>query len=130
VENIKKTDPINEFKTQWHNMWQNRHDDKIRAEGIANKDYNLLSIERGTVIIATRKFKPLDLHELIQQHKTSIPTQTLPPHPTTGGWGKFIKTNLRPQNVTRRGRHIPQEPDKHGDQQLKKGGRGWLHHKK
>jgi hypothetical protein len=128
VHTIEKKQFIDEFKSQWKNMWRSRVDDKVRAEGIADKDYSLLFVDRGTVIIATRKFKLLDFHELLQQHDPSIDNRVIPPNPSVGGWAKFIKTSLVSQNLTKRGRRIPPEPDKHSTQlQLKKGGRGWLH---
>jgi len=127
VETTEKKQFIDEFKNQWKNMWRNRVDDKVRAEGIADKDYSLLSVDRGTVIIATRKFKLLDFYELLQQHKLLIGDEIIPASPLVGGWGKFIRTTLTSQNRTRRGRQVPLKPDKHIGQQLKKGGRGWLH---
>jgi len=129
VENIKKTEIINEFKTQWRAMWHNRLDDRVRAEGIAKEDYNLLSIDRGTVIIATRKFKPLDYYELLQRQKGPTSNEIIPPNPTVGGWRKFIKTTITQPGFTKHGRQIPTKPNKHLGQQPKKGGRGWLHFK-
>ena len=129
MNNIKKTDPAFEFKAQWQSMWHNRVDDKIRAEGIAKEDYKLLAVERGTVIIATRKFKLLDYYDLLKQHKALSPDQIIPPNPQEGGWRKFIKSTIHPQNTTKHGRQRPQEPDKNHNQQPKKGGRGWLHFK-
>lgn len=129
VQNIKQqTEIINQFKTQWQDMWHNRLDDKIRAEGIAKEDYSLLSVDRGTVIIATRKFKLLDYYELLRQRKALDPNQIIPPNPKAGGWRKFIQTNLKSQNRTKRGRPIP-ETQKPERQQKKKCGRGWLHNK-
>jgi len=131
VETTEKKQFIDEFKNQWKNMWHNRVDDKVRAEGIADKDYSLLSVDRGTVIIATRKFKLLDFYELLQQHKLLVCNETIPPSPSVGGWGKFIRTALIARSLTKRGRQRPPKPDKHSPkQQLKKGGRGWLHFKR
>jgi len=127
VENTEKKQFIDEFKKQWKGMWRNRVDDKVRAEGIADKDYSLLFVDRGTVIIATRKFKLLDFYELLQQNKLSASSEIIPLHPSVGGWGKFIKTSLNPHTLTRRGRQVPQKPEKPPGQQLKKGGKGWLH---
>jgi len=127
VETTEKKKFIDEFKSQWKGMWRNRVDDKVRAEGIADKDYSLLFVDRGTVIIATRKFKLLDFYEILQQHKPLTGSEMIPSNPLVGGWGKFIRTVLNPQNLTRRGRQVPAKPDKHVGQQLKKGGRGWLH---
>jgi len=126
VENTEKKQFIDEFKKQWKGMWRNRVDDRVRAEGIADRDYSLLFVDRGTVIIATRKFKLLDFYETLQQHKL-LTGNEIPPNPSVGGWRKFIKTALNPHTLTRRGRPVPQKPEKHSGQQLKKGGRGWLH---
>jgi hypothetical protein len=128
VQTTEKKQLIDEFKTQWKTMWRNRIDDKLRAEGIADKDYSLLFIDRGTVIIATRKFKPPDFNEILQQHNFSNTSKIIPPSPSVGGWGKFIRTALNPHNLTRRRRQMSLKPDRHSaQQQLKKGGRGWLH---
>ena len=130
METTEKKQFIDEFKNEWKSMWRNRVDDKVRAEGIADKDYSLLSVDRGTVIIATRRFKLLDFYELLQQHRLLVGNEIFPPNPSVGGWGKFVRTTLVSQNLTKRGRRIPPEPSKRSSQlQLKKGGRGWLHFK-
>jgi len=130
VETNEKKQFIDEFKDEWKSMWRNRLDDKVRAEGIADKDYSLLSVDRGTVIIATRKFKLLDFREVLQQHRLSGVGEMIPPNPSVGGWGKFIRTALVAQKVKRQGRLAPPELGRSVDQQLKKGGRGWLHFKR
>jgi hypothetical protein len=121
---------IDDFKNQWKSMWYNRLDDKVRAEGIADKDYSLLSVDRGTVIFATRKFRILDFYELLQQRKILMGDETIPPNPSVGGWGKFIKTAWNQQNLAKRRSQAPPKPDGHWGQQLKKGGRGWVHFRK
>jgi len=131
VETTEKKQFIDEFKSQWKNLWRSRIDDKVRAEGIADKDYSLLFVDRGTVIIATRKFKLLDFYELLQQNKLLAGGEIIiPPNPSVDGWGKFIRTALIQQGLTRRGRRVPLKSYKDSDQQLKKGGRGWLHFKR
>jgi len=127
VETTEKKQFIDEFKNQWKSMWRNRLDDKLRAEGIADKDYSLLSVDRGTVIIATRKFRLLDFYELLQHHKLTGGNEIVPPDPSVGGWGKFIRTALAAQNLRRQKRQAWPEPERSSGQQLKKGGRGWLH---
>ena len=127
METTEKKQFVDDFKNQWKSMWRNRVDDKVRAEGIADKDYSLLFVDRGTVIIATRRFKLLDFYELLQQNKLLVGNGIIPPNPSVGGWGKFIRTALIQQGLTRRGRQVPLKPDKDSGQQLKKGGRGWLH---
>jgi len=122
---------IEELKKQWKTLWRERIDDKVRAEGISDKDYSQLFVERGTVIIATRKFKLPDFYEILQQHLSPDSgniNNLLPPNPTVGGWGKFIRTALnKQQSLVRRRLNVSDKPVRKANQQLKKGGRGWLH---
>jgi len=122
---------VEELKKQWKTLWRERIDDKVRAEGISYKDYSQLFVERGTVIIATRKFKAPDFIEILQQHLSSDSSDinnVLPPNPTVGGWGKFVRNILNKQQLlARRRRSAQTEPHKKASQQLKKCGRGWLH---
>ena len=116
------------LKRQWKTMWLQRIDDRVRAEGIAEKDYSLLFVERGTVIIATRKFKPPNFFEILQQHGLLSFDNRVPPSPFVGGWGKFIRTFLKKRQQTMRSlMQRPPKPSRKKGQQLKKGGRGWLH---
>jgi len=125
---------VEELKKQWKTLWQERIDDKVRAEGISDKDYSKLFVERGTVIMATRKFKAPDFYEILQQHlsaDSSDISNVLPPNPTVGGWRKFIRNVLNKQQpITRRRRGALTEPVRKANQQLKKSGRGWLHFKR
>jgi len=130
VETNEKNQFIDEFKKQWKSMWRNRVDDKVRAEAVASDDYSLLFVDKGTVIIATRKFKLPDFYELLHQHKLLAANEIISPDPSVGGWRKFIKAALTSQNLTRRGRPRPPKPGKHKAQQMKKGGKGWLHFKR
>jgi hypothetical protein len=126
----EKREFVEELRTQWKMMWRERIDDKVRAEGISFKDYSKLFVDRGTVIIATRKFKALDFYEILQQYKESIGSEVIPPNASIGGWGKFIRNNRNmSQSHLRRRRNAP-EPVKKEELQLKKCGRGWLHFKK
>ena len=117
---------VDELKGQWKLLWRNRIDDKVRAEGIANQDYSNLFVEQGTVIVATRDFKPPDFVEILQRHVSSDAEKLVPPDPAVGGWGKFIRSAISKRKSVARKR-APPEPDRKRDQQLKKGGRGWLH---
>jgi len=119
---------VDELKVQWKLLWRNRIDDKIRAEGIANQDYSKLFVDRGTVIIATRDYKPPDFVEILQQYLSSDAEKLVPPNPAIGGWGKFVRSVLSKQKGSAR-RPAPPKPERKKDQQLKKGGRGWLHFK-
>jgi len=126
VESSGLKEFVDELKEQWNLLWRDRIDDKVRAEGIANQDYSKLFVERGTVIIATRDCKSPDFVEILQQHLSSDAEKIVPPNPIVGGWGKFVRSVLSKQKGSTR-RSDPLKPDRKNDQQLKKGGRGWLH---
>lgn len=123
----EKKEFIEGVRRQWKAMWQRRIDDRLRAEGIADEDYSLLFVERGTVIMATRKFKPPDFFEILQRHNGNDVMDVVPPSPYVGGWGKFIRTVLKKQQCFGRRRRRRPERVRKERQQLKKGGRGWLH---
>ncbi|RJS77205.1 hypothetical protein CW667_03940 [Candidatus Bathyarchaeota archaeon] len=130
MEALASKELVEELKKEWRSLWRERIDDKVRAEGIADKDYGMLFVERGTVIFATRKFKMLSFREILQLHGVIDVDRVVGPHPSVGGWGKFIRTVIAPQRSSRLGRikrarrYFEGEKQK---QQLKKGGRGWLH---
>lgn len=117
---------VDELRGQWKLLWRDRIDDKVKAEGIANQDYSKLFVERGTIIIATKDYKPPDFIEILQQHISSDAEKLLPPNPTIGGWKKFIRSTLNKQKSLTR-RQAPPESNRKKGQQLKKSGRGWLH---
>lgn len=121
---------VDDVRLEWKTLWRNRIDDKVRAEGIANRDYQLLFVERGTVIVATRDFKPLDLKEILHLHNVENFERIVPPHPSVGGWGKFIRTELKKSKRFRRRSDSPPTPQRNRKKSLqqKKSGRGWLHH--
>ena len=117
-----------ELKTQWKKLWRDRFDDKQRAEGIADNDYPTLFVEKGTVIFATKKFKMPSFTEILQLNGIDNAGRYIQPNPSTGGWGKFIRTTITVRKLTERGRRAQQyEREKKKPQQLKKSGRGWLH---
>ena len=118
---------VDEVKEEWKLLWVSRIDDKVRAEGIANRDYQLLFVERGTVIFATRGFRPLDFKEILGLHKIRDVERVVGPPPSVGGWAKFARTVLNKQKRARRMREPMPRRNRVKDQQLKKGGRGWLH---
>jgi hypothetical protein len=80
--------------------------------------------------MATRKFKHLDFYEILLQHKASIGSEAIPPNPSIGGWGKFIRNNLNRCQPKARPRRSAPEPLEKEKQQSKKCGRGWLHFQK
>ena len=120
---------VDELKAQWKMLWCERIDDKVRAEGIANRDYSKLFVERGLVIVATKGYKPLDFVEILQQHLPfEVSDRVIPPHPFVGGWRKFVRDFVSKEKAfTKRGRPIPQEAKHKERRQFRKGGRGWLH---
>ncbi|MEM2995109.1 MAG: hypothetical protein QXI91_03720 [Candidatus Bathyarchaeia archaeon] len=117
---------VEELKKEWQSLWRERIDDKVRAEGIASADYSMLFVEKGTVIFATRKFRLLSFREILQLHKIVDVDRFIPPSPSVGGWGKFIRTMIISQKTHRKRAQQFFEGEKK-KQQLKKGGRGWLH---
>ena len=118
---------VDELRTEWKHLWQNRLDDKVRAEGIAKKEYSKLFVEQGTVIMATRDFKPLEFFDIVKEYLEFDAEKALPPNATIGGWGKFIRNNIHKQKNTTR--YSPPKTTPKKGQQQKKGGRGWLHAK-
>jgi len=120
---------VDEVRVEWKLLWRSRIDDKVRAEGIANQDFSLLFVERGTVIIATRDFKPLDFKTILRLHDVQNVDRFVSPHPSVGGWGKFARTVLNRQKRARRWRESPgmSTRNRRKNLQLKNGGRGWLH---
>ncbi len=121
--------PIEDVKEEWSMLWRNRIDDKVKAEGIAVRDYSLLFVEQGTVIVATKDFKPLNLKEILHSHKVQNGQCCDSPLPSEGGYTKFARTVLNKQNRVRdwkatefngRGKQKKTQPKKKG---------GWLHYK-
>jgi hypothetical protein len=119
---------VEELKKEWKTLWRERIDDKFRAESIAEKDYSRLFVERGTVIFATKNFRMLSFREILQLHGVVDVDRVVGPHPSVGGWGKFIRTVIANQQSSRRKKRTSQYFEaERKRQQLKKGGRGWLH---
>ena len=126
METLEWKELFDELRRQWATLWRERIDDKVRAEGIANKDYDKLFVERGLVIVATRNFKPLSFSEVLERHRPGDIVDAVPPNPSVGGWGRFIRNVLSKQRrFTKKARPVPFERKE--KQQLKKNGRGWLH---
>ena len=124
---LTQKEMVEEIKNQWKKLWQERVDDKVRAEGIATTDYSKLFVDKGTVIHATRNFRPLSFKEILDQNQVENADRLVPSTPQIGGWTKFIKvaiTNQKPQRNRRAQSYVAPEKEK---QQPKKGGRGWLH---
>jgi len=118
---------IEAIKQEWKQLWRSRIDDKVVAEGIANECFSLLSVDRGTVIVATRDFKQLDLREILRSHGVQEVERVLGPSASVGGWAKFARTVLNKQSRARKWVESEQAKNRVENSQLKKGGRGWLH---
>ncbi len=118
---------VEEIKGQWRRLWQDRVDDKVRAEGVASGDYSRLFVEKGTVIHATRRFKALSFKEILDQNQVENSERFVPPSPLVGGWSKFIKTSICVNVPQRHRRALEYAEAERQRGQPKKGGRGWLH---
>lgn len=119
---------VEELKERWRRLWRERIDDKVRAEGIASTDYSKLYVDKGTVIFATRDFKPLSFREILELNNVVDVDRFVPPTPHVGGWRKFIRTVIAQRNSKKRIRETRRYLDgKKRRQHLRKGGYGWLH---
>lgn len=122
----KKT--VEELKSEWKELWTERIDDRYRAEGIADKDYSGVFVERGTVILATRNFKLLNFRDVLERHGIVDVHRYVSPDPRVGGWGKFIRSTFTGQRLSGRFRRaVSYVEERKEKQHLKKGGRGWVH---
>ena len=124
---ITEKEMVEEIKGQWKNLWQERIDDKVRAEGVATNDYSKLFVDRGTIIHATRNFKLLSLRDILEQNRIQNSDRLVPPSPLVGGWTKFIRTSITCQKPRRKRRALDYVEPVKVKQQPKQGGRGWLH---
>jgi hypothetical protein len=95
---------VEQLKIQWKKLWQERVDDKLRAEGVAKADYCDLFVDKGTIIHATRDFKALNFREILEQHEITNADRFIPPAPHVGGWNKFIKTSITNQRSRKKRR--------------------------
>jgi hypothetical protein len=119
-----------EVKTQWKQMSSERFNDKTLAEGVSAQEYNLLKVDKGLVIQATRDFKAPDLKEALDQNNIENSERYIAPPKEVGGWHKFAKTKIIPNTPkSQRAQEYKQKEaqNKKSAGQPKKGGRGWLH---
>jgi hypothetical protein len=118
---------VEKVKEEWRLLWRGRIDDKVRAEGMADQSFSLLAVERGTVIVATRDFKALNLKEILRSYNVEDIERVIGPHPSEGGYKKFARTVLNKQTRAQKFRAEMWPKSRGKNAQLKKGGRGWLH---
>lgn len=118
---------VKDIKKEWKQLWLARINDKVRAEGVANESFPLCFVEQGTVIVATRDFKPPHLKDILKMNRIKDVERILGPPPSVGGWHKFARSFLKRQ--TRNRRFILKEKRRNRvvSLQLKKSGRGWIH---
>jgi hypothetical protein len=114
------------LKEEWCSLWRERFDDRIRAEGVSVREYPTLFVDRGHVIFASRRAKTPSFSEIVEYWSSQ--NMVYSPDPSGGGWGKFIRTEVRKLGHSRT-RVFEDNPSEHKSKkkQLRKGGRGWLH---
>ena len=130
MENINDTKMlVDELRKEWKDLWRSRFDDKFKAEGIANKDYKSLYVDRGLVLFATRTYKALEFHDVLKKYFSSENAERLNPTPARGGIRKFIKNYVVVQNgQNKRRQETRVELERlRKKQQIKHQGKGWLH---
>ena len=132
LTNSPEKQEVETIRAEWKKLWCERHDDRVRAEGVAAREYQDLFVDKGTIIYASRDFKPLNFKEILEQHQVINPDRYIPPPATVGGWGVFIKRNItsgnsRAKRNPRTAAYKAENGDKKEKQQNKQGGRGWLH---
>ena len=115
------------LKVQWKLLWNERFIDKVRAEGVSEKDYEILNVERGTVITATRDFKVLNFKDILEKHLIEQPDRFIQPNVNVGGWNQFVKTKINTHKPQNSKRPLGEAPNKLTTPQSKRSRRGWLH---
>jgi hypothetical protein len=126
IDRAKSDEFRRKLKEDWGLLWKERFDDKMKAEGVAVQDYPLLFVDRGHVIFASRDAKTPSFSEVVEFWASQGCVYA--PDPVTGGWGKFARTYLARRSERRRAFESNRYSNGgHERQQLKKGGRGWLH---
>ncbi|MFB0523547.1 MAG: hypothetical protein ACETV1_07310 [Candidatus Bathyarchaeia archaeon] len=125
-ENLKEF--VDEIRREWKLMWWSRFDDKVRAEGVADKTYERLFVDRGLVLFATRKFRSPEFREILERHLTPEQAERVNPNPIRGGIRKFIRDYIVVQEKgVRRDETRAELEAMKSYQQPKHGGKGWLH---
>ena len=112
------------LRSEWSLMWRERFDDRIKAEGIAVRDYPMLFMDRGVVIFANKDAKAPSFSDLADYW--SMQGKFYSPNPREGGWGKFVNSTLRSRRSSY-GFTNHSKRETAAKLQPKKGGRGWLH---
>lgn len=130
---LKGSSLSRELLREWRSLWREKYDDKWRAEDVASRDFQLLNIDRGTVIWATRNCKPLTLEDVFRSYERKFGDRLhRPVTPGEGGWGKFTRDVLKKLPKEHNHETLRRVPAKDGVEPracgpLKKNGRGLLH---
>ncbi len=130
TSNKDKKELLENLRQEWKTMWRSRIDDEVRAEGIADKTYERLFIDRGLILFATRNFKPPEFQEILHKYLTFEEAERLNPNPVKGGIRKFIREYIISNNKpcrSQREEWVHELDAMKEKQQLSHGGRGWLH---
>ena len=114
------------LKDEWSNLWNDRFDDKVQAESIANDNYDMLSIEKGTVIFAPKDARVPSFREIEEAWKPKDCFREYIIDPRIGGWKKFVRTEISEGPISQKKRNGSTQQKKEFHHK-KKGGRGWLH---
>jgi hypothetical protein len=113
------------LKSEWIDLWINKYDDTVNAEGIAIKKYSLLEVDSGEIIQANRDFKPLSFHNILKKHVGKDFAFRVDIDPVSGGWRKFASENLSRKDETK-GVNVRSKIKHTVSPQMRKGGAGWL----
>jgi hypothetical protein len=123
-ESLRRSAEIKKWiKLEWDDLWTTRQDDPVIAEEFSIKDYNLLNVDRGEIIRATRDYKPISFREILEKQVGKEEADRVDIDPKVGGWKKFSKKHFPPKKNSKREKPII----KHDlNQHQRKGGAGWL----
>jgi hypothetical protein len=112
------------LKADWADLWMTKHEDEIKAEGVSVEDFEMLFVDRGEIIHATRDYRPLSFREILEKHVGSEDASRVDIDPNVGGWRKFAKQNF----PARRRQSKREKPKIKVDlsQHQRKAGKGWL----
>jgi hypothetical protein len=117
---------LKRLKEEWGLLWRERFDDRVKAEGVSTRDYPLLMTSRGRVIFASRNAKTPSFPEIVSVWSSKGFVYS--PDPSFGGWGRFMRAELRNVVHSRARSFVNSDSKSEKERQhLKKGGRGWLH---
>lgn len=116
-----------ELKNEWRQLWEQKINDEWRGEAVARQEYAALYVDMGDVIWATRSFKPYKFQDVLERHEKELGKRIQPIDPKVGGWGKFIREEVRKPNRGNRMKDNRIIDHSRSNSPHKKDGRGWLH---